>query len=121
VTAPEADAARDAFEVTAALVSTLANTATVHGARTVLLTMGSGTQPCDGLSTPEARAVLERLTRVALAAGFSEALALSPLLRRHGGADALFFPEDGHWTAAGTRLVAPAVADAIARTAARRF
>jgi hypothetical protein len=57
----------------------------------------------------------EQLVAAGLRVGFSDALALPPILAGYRGNENLFFPKDGHWTAAATRFVAPPVADVILR------
>jgi hypothetical protein len=57
----------------------------------------------------------DRLRTIALRVGFAETLALPPVLAACPTHERLFFEKDQHWTSAGTRCAAPAVARLIAR------
>jgi hypothetical protein len=98
---------RGAFRVTTALLARLAELCKTNGARCVLLTLG-------GLS-PNEMLPHEQLIAAGFRVGFSDALALPPILASYRGNENLFFPKDGHWTAVATNFVAPAVAEAILR------
>jgi lysophospholipase L1-like esterase len=106
------------FEITTAILAQLAKIAKENGARPVLLTLGGAYELENGKIKSAAMLPHERLRRAAAEAGFSRALALPPLLAEYRGKEPLFFPVDTHWTGAATAFVAPAVAEAIARTAA---
>jgi hypothetical protein len=105
-----------AFAVTTALLAELAGSARETGARSILLTIAGNNEIRDGQVAPRALLPHERLSRAALGVGFSRAVALPSLLAQYRGGEKLFFPQDGHWTAAGTRFVAPAVTEAVAQT-----
>jgi hypothetical protein len=98
---------RGAFRVTTALLTRLVEAGNTIGAKCILLTLG-------GLSHSETLPH-EQLVPAGLRVGFSDALALPPILAGYRGNENLFFPKDGHWTGAATRFVAPAVADVILR------
>jgi hypothetical protein len=104
------------FEVTTALLSQLAATAAAHGARSILLTLGGDYEISNGRLAPDVMIPHERLRDVAVRSGFSRVVALPPLLAKCAESRRLFFPLDGHWNAAGTKCVTPAVADAILQT-----
>lgn len=109
---------RGPFAVTTALLAKLAEAARADGTRLVLLTVG----PADGAGLYVASDLIlphERLMDAALRMGFAAALPLSPTLWKADDRKKLFFPNDGHWTPAATRLLAPPVADVIARVTAR--
>jgi hypothetical protein len=110
----------EGFHVTTVLLSQLAKTARTHGARSILLTLAARDAIESGRVTTTAASLEERLARAARASGFAEIVALSPLLATDRAIKPLFFPKDGHWTAAATELVAPAVAEAVARSAGGR-
>jgi hypothetical protein len=105
---------RGAFAVTSALLTRLAGTAMEHGARSLLLTLGGDNEIDNGRLAAGAMIPHAHLARTAIGGGFSDAMALPPLLAECQSNQPLFFADDGHWTAAGTRCVAPAVAAAIA-------
>jgi hypothetical protein len=98
---------RGAFKVTTALMARLVEASNRIGAKCILLTLG-------GISSSE-RLPNEQLVAAGLRVGFSDALALPPILAGYAGNENLFFRKDGHWTGAATRFVAPAVADVILR------
>lgn len=109
---------RGPFAVTTALLAKLAEAARPGGTRLVLLTVG----PADGAGLYVASDLIlphERLIDATVRKGFSTAMPLSPILWRVDDKKKLFFPNDGHWTPAATRLLAPPVADVITRVAAR--
>lgn len=104
------------FEVTRAILAEMDRATRSVGARSLLLTLGGAYEFSDGHLKPEAMIFHERSAEAALHAGFSKALALSPILAQHHGKELLFFPQDTHWTGAATKFVAPAVAKAVAET-----
>ena len=100
------------------MLAKLAEAARAGGTRLVLLTVG----PADGGGLYVASDLIlphERLIDAALKVGFSTAMPLSSTLWKVTDNKKLYFPNDGYWTAAATRLLAPPVADLIARLAAR--
>jgi hypothetical protein len=101
------------FAITTALLARMASVASEHGARTILLTLGGGVD--NGELTARHMLPHEQLINAAMRSGFSDGVALSTILTSYQGTDLLFFPQDGHWTAAATRFVAPKVADLLAR------
>jgi hypothetical protein len=105
------------FEITTAILARLAKTATEHGARSILLTLGGKNEFENGKLILARMLPHEQLIGAAPGLGFSDAIALPPLLAEYKDKENLFFPEDKHWTAAATEFVAQAVADVIVRTA----
>jgi hypothetical protein len=103
------------FEITTAILATLANAAKENGALPVMLTLGGMDDFENGKVKPNRMLPHEKLIQVARKARFADAIALTPILARYTGKASLFFPQDRHWTAAATRFVAPAVAGAIVR------
>jgi hypothetical protein len=97
-----------AFQLTTALLARLIEVCNTIGAKSILLTLGGGLAPSEMLPH-------EQLITAGRRTGFSDTLALPPILTSYRGNENLFFPKDGHWTAAATNFVAPAVADAILR------
>lgn len=115
---PFYEAKRGPFAVTTALLAKLAEAARAGRTRLVLLTVG----PADGGGLYVASDLIlphEQLIDAALKVGFSTAMPLSPTLWKVTDNKKLHFPNDGYWTPAATRLLAPPVADLIARLAAR--
>jgi acetyltransferase AlgX (SGNH hydrolase-like protein) len=104
---------RGPFRVTVALLNRLAEAAKENDAKVILLTLEGGSS--SNLYLPH-----EQLITAALNTGFSDALALPPVLATYQGQETLYFPQDKHWTSAATRFVAPKVADVIARVAGSR-
>jgi SGNH hydrolase-like domain, acetyltransferase AlgX len=107
---------RGPFRVTVALLSRLASVAQKHGIRTVLLTLGSPRDFEGGKVVPVRMLPHEQLVTASLQVGFTDAIALAPVLATYTGKEDLFFREDRHWTSAATRFVAPAIADTIIRS-----
>jgi hypothetical protein len=103
------------FEVTTALMAKFADVSKESRAQLLLLTLGGERESLAGKVTSDLSLPHQQLIKAALRAGFSEALALSPILATARNGDVLFFPKDGHWTGVATRLVAPTVADVITR------
>jgi hypothetical protein len=105
---------RGAAAVTTALLKNLAATAREHGASSLLLTLGGSHEIADGHVVPGSMTPHAHLARAALESGFANVVALPPLLAGCQTTEALFYPEDGHWTAAATKCVAPMVSAEIA-------
>jgi len=107
---------RGAFRVTTELLARLVEVCNKNHTRCILLTLGGGADEImGGRISPRKMLPHEQLIAAGLRAGFSDALALPPILAGYRGNENLFFPKDGHWTATATSFVAPAVADVILR------
>jgi hypothetical protein len=102
------------FRVTQAILAKLAQSAKENGTRPLMLTLGGGNEFENGKMKPTHMLPHQQLSRVALSSGFADTLAISPILGTYTGKEKLFFPVDGHTTAAAVKFVGPAVAEFIA-------